>query len=174
MTLQTAAPIQRLPGNPMNEPVEQVARAGHRVDSSYQRGLVWGTRRKALLVKSLLMGIHTGEISLNRRDWDGADYPVYVIDGQQRLAAVKDFLDGHVAVPASWFGVTADDAPTTDHGDGPYVRVPDLPPNAQGRFTRCSFSVRISEGLTREQEAMVFELVNFAGVPQGQSDPDAS
>jgi hypothetical protein len=83
-----------------------------------------------------------------------------VIDGKQRVTTILDFLDGNLVIPAEWVG-----------GESGMVTFLDLPKPAQRSF-RHTACVQICEGRLEnlEQEELVFELVNFGGVPQGKND----
>jgi hypothetical protein len=66
----------------------------------YQRGAVWDTRRKTLLVDSVLAGLDVPKVYLHPVRGN-AFYDFEVIDGQQRLRAIKEFVDDMFAVPAA-------------------------------------------------------------------------
>jgi len=170
-SLQTSAPLERLPLNEGNEPVAQVALREHLVlDPPYQRGDVWGPRRRRLLIQSLLRGLPVGDVFLNVRDDDLMT--TAVIDGKQRITTVRLFLDGHLSVPASWFRDTDIEA-TEATDDDLYVRYTGLTRIGQRRFERARFTTQRLQLATVDEEAEMFTLINFGGVPQGQIDPDA-
>lgn len=169
-TLQTPAPLTRLPLTEGNEPVEQVV--GYPallLDPPYQRGSVWGTRRRRNLIRSLLRGVPTGAIYLNTRA--GADQVWAVVDGRQRIETVQAFLTDQLSVPASWFPA-ADVDVTEETSDGPYVRWHGLSDVGRRRFARARLTTLRCDGLSVAQEAELFDLVNYGGLPQGCSDDD--
>lgn len=82
-----------------------------------------------------------------------------VIDGKQRITTILMFFDNQFSVPANWF----------NHGEG-WIAYQGLPSPLQRRFK--NLPIGVSEGSIPDLagETEVFELVNFGGVPQGQSD----
>ncbi|CAB4191711.1 Domain of unknown function DUF262 [uncultured Caudovirales phage] len=134
------------------------------LNATYQRGDVWGNRRRVNLIRSILLGIPIPSIIINDRDkarWDDGDYSVVVIDGKQRITSILMFLDSELAVPAEWFGET---------GAGDTITFSRLQMVNQRRFrnSTLAFSEGALPDLASEKE--VFDLVNFGGVPQGESD----
>lgn len=129
------------------------------LDPPYQRGDVWGPMRQRNLIRSILIGVPIPSVIINDRggNWDD-DYRIAVIDGKQRITAILKFLDSQLFVPGDWFGMSGE------------VMFCELPEAVQRRFRNTP--VACSEGrLTSiESEQEIFELVNFGGVPQGQSD----
>ena len=171
-TLQSGGPLARLPANSGQEPVLQVALNESLVlDASFQRGSVWGPRRQRALIRSLLSGVSVGNVYINDRGFDkniGDQY--VVVDGRQRIEAIRAFHSGQLSVPASWFK-PKDVTRTESTPDGPYVRYPDLEPVGKAMFDRTSITTQRSSLPTVEQETALFETVNFAGLQQGQVDP---
>lgn len=130
----------------------------------YQRGEVWGEIRQRNLIKSVLMGIPISAIILNDRSKDEAwGDPAYrfmaVIDGKQRMTAIAKFLCGHMVVPGEWFGLPDEE-----------VSFPRLPIGLQRRFENIPLAFYEASVGTLEQEQEVFDLVNYGGIPQGESD----
>lgn len=126
----------------------------------YQRGDVWGPIRRRNLIRSILLGIPIPSIVINDRFGAGWSDRIScaVIDGKQRITSILMFLHGELDVPGEWFGmpgnVIYDDLPERDRSG---IRMHAIP------FTEgCLKSI--------EEETEVFELINFGGVPQGQSD----
>lgn len=137
------------------------------VNPPYQRGLVWGITRKRNLIKSLLMGIPVPSIVINDRSvrfegWDAETDPFYVVvDGKQRITAIRDFVDGKFTVPGHWFDVDADE-----------VRFTELDKSAQRGFRHRPVAVSEAKLATLDEEREMFDLINFGGVAQGDTDPD--
>jgi len=137
----------------------------------YQRGVVWGETRKRNLIRSLLQGVPIAAVVLNDRmaGWKdffknhcGESAPVYaVVDGKQRITAMRDFVDGKFAVPGEWFDVDADE-----------VRFPDLELSAQRHFRHRPVAVCEAKLPDLASEELMFDLINFGGVPQGEADDD--
>ncbi len=128
----------------------------------YQRGDVWGPVRRMNLIRSIVQGIPIPSIIINdrfRADWE-QDVQYAVIDGKQRITTILMFLDDELEVPGAWFGEVGG------------IRFSSLPIGRQRCFKHIPMIV--SEGTLKSlaDEQRVFELVNFGGVPQGQSDND--
>lgn len=69
-----------------------------RLDPSWQRGPVWSAEKKALLIDSILRGYDIPMIYLWDRGASSQPFRYEAVDGQQRLRAIYDFLDGEVAL----------------------------------------------------------------------------
>lgn len=61
-------------------------------DAWYQRSEVWSKQKKQKLIDSILNGYDIGVIYLRVTEESGYDYEV--LDGQQRLRAIDQFIDG--------------------------------------------------------------------------------
>lgn len=130
------------------------------LDAPYQRGDVWGTTRRVNLIRSLIQNIPIPSIIVNDRmkaEWKN-DYRMAVIDGKQRITAILMFLQSELPIPGEWLGLKGEKL----FGDLDIV------------FQRKirNMGLAFSEGCltTLKDERLVFELVNFGGVPQGESD----
>lgn len=125
----------------------------------YQRGDVWGPIRQRNLIRSVLLGVPIPSLIINDRFAAGWGEEIAVIDGKQRMTTVLDFLEGKLDVPGEWFGMGGD-----------LVTFDALPIARQRGFRNMPLQVAEGQLKTLEAEIEVFELVNFGGVPQGQSD----
>lgn len=132
------------------------------LNAPYQRGDVWGEKRQVNLIYSLLVGIPIPAIIINDRmeaDSTTGSIAYAIIDGKQRVTAILKFMGGQLAVPGEWFGL---EKPTVVWSDIPLVE--------QRMFkNRC---IPTCEGRlkTLADEQHVFDLVNFGGLAQGESD----
>lgn len=63
-----------------------------KLDPEYQRGPVWKASQKQLLIDSLLQGFDVPKLYF--RQVDDPIYKFEVVDGQQRLRSIIEFLDG--------------------------------------------------------------------------------
>jgi hypothetical protein len=61
------------------------------LDPSWQRDAVWSTKKKPALIESLINGIPIPEITL----WLRVDGVYVVVDGQQRLRAILEYMCGN-------------------------------------------------------------------------------
>lgn len=145
------------------------------LDAPYQRGHVWGPERQRTFIRSLMMGLPTAAIYVNDRDDDG----LVVIDGKQRLTAVRRFLADELAVPASWVGTHShrDIQLLEDIGPGALERdvsFSGLTLSAQRGFTNhttvSTYWTNFTGPDAVEQEMELFNLLNFGGVAQGDTD----
>ena len=68
-----------------------------KLDPSWQRGPVWDNSRKALLIDSILRGYDVPMIYLRKTN-ESQPYQFEVVDGQQRLRAVWDYIDGNYSL----------------------------------------------------------------------------
>ncbi len=66
------------------------------VDNSFQRRYVWVERNQIQLIETILLGYAIPEIYLweTETDPDTGDTKYSIIDGQQRIGAIFDFIDG--------------------------------------------------------------------------------
>lgn len=151
--------------NQTNRPLDSVnfwEREGYLLlTPPYQRGDVWGPVRRVNLIRSLLLGIPIPSIIINDRSmtqWPNDDLRFAVIDGKQRLTTILMFLKSELAVPGEWVDLPGE------------VTFSEMPIVTQRKI--CNRPLAFSEGSlpTLEEEQLVFELVNFGGVPQGESD----
>lgn len=128
------------------------------LDAPYQRGDVWGKLRRKNLIRSILLGIPIPSLIINDRFAAGWGEEIAVIDGKQRISSILMFLNNELEVPGKWFGL---------EGEITF----DVLPIAQKRRFR-GHAIGFSEGKLEslEQEIEVFELINYGGVPQGETD----
>lgn len=157
-------PIKRLSLSQTNRPCDVILH-WHRsnsmmLDAPYQRGDVWSDQRRVNLIKSILLGVPIPSIIINDRfsaGWDD-NLSCVVIDGKQRITSILRFMLNQLFVPGEWFGMD---------GQITYDKLPDT---MRRRFhnTPLAYSEGTLKSLEEEQE--VFNLVNYGGVPQGQTD----
>lgn len=113
------------------------------------------------LKNTLLLGVPIPSMIINDRfgaNWKD-DYRIAVIDGKQRITALLMFLRSELPVPGWWFGINA--------GAVLFSNIP-LPQQRCFRNAPVPFSEGRLPTLEAEQE--VFDLVNFGGLAQGESD----
>lgn len=186
-TLQTTSPLVELRANQTARAIgwfEQLADGDETeldIDQPYQRGHVWSDDRRRLLIRSLIQGIPMGAITINDRfSARFHEYPAgpgkasrnwafAIIDGKQRFTTFVMWLRSELAVPASWFPasevVTTEDTP-----DGPYVRYRGISLAQQRHLSMKPVAVVEAKVRTLAEEEDIFNLVNFGGVAQGETD----
>lgn len=159
----------RTTNSPLVAFVDRFKKGELNLDAPYQRGEVWGEERKIALIKSLTMGLPIGSIYISDRP-----FPEHytVIDGKQRILALVDWIDGALRVPREWFpddligvGITYEDVSF----NGLSEKGRRLWTNQAHAQVYWSDFKGTSEKI-EAQESELFDLINFGGVPQGESD----
>jgi hypothetical protein len=178
---KVGAPPKADRGESLRKPLERIQMAsnsytvGHWVhaknlydfDAPYQRGSVWDEDRKRSLISSLLQGIPTGAVILNKRPFNSGPHLGAVVDGKQRIEAVLDFLEDRLEVPGSWFD--AESLPDFKEN----VRFSDLAPGFQSSFQYTTILPSMEASVeTIEEEAEIFLRINQGGVAQEDSVMD--
>lgn len=157
------------------------------LDAPYQRGSVWTGDQRRNLIRSLLMGIPTGTVIV-------AEQPIAVtrfkrvLDGKQRIEAVRVFAAGELEVPGMWFAADDLAAGTDRSGD---ITFPDLSDRGRRHFEHRPFPHLVFQSHTETTadpatgryrhrtrspeealaaEAQVYELINFGGVAHTDED----
>ena len=158
-------PLKRLQMSTTNRPLDVIRHWRNEgllmLNPPYQRGDVWGATRRVNLIRSILLGIPIPSIVINDRmnaNWGDDEYSYAVIDGKQRCQTVLMFMDNQLAIPGEWVGMNGD----VLFGD---LRLPKQRSIKSHPLGFCEGSLK-----NLEQEFKVFELINFGGVPQGESE----
>lgn len=188
MTMQTPGPVAEANLSTMNRPLAWLIDHGNGeslsmdfdMDQPYQRGDVWGLVRRQNLIRSLIMGIPIASLVINVRHLADFDEPGYsdarnaayaIVDGKQRVTTIMMFGRSEFAVPASWFREGSVET-TEDTDDGPYVRFSGLTASGRRRFENKPLATSEGRFSTLAEEQMIFDLVNFGGIHQGDVDAD--
>lgn len=114
----------------------------------YQRGSVWSESKKQLLLDSLLRGYDIPKLYVRSLDGD----PVFeyeVVDGQQRIRAILEFIDGQFAMPDE-----SEDIPI--HGDLKSKKYQDLDVDAITAFKSFEMIFTVIEKATDEETRELF------------------
>jgi hypothetical protein len=135
------------------------------LDAPYQRKRLWSEEQNRNLIKSLLQGIPIGVLFVNHRSWSHAS--LYVVDGKQRISAIRDFVEGNLAVPAEWF-----EPEDVVAGYGEMVHYDGLSLRARRFFDSSAVAVAESKLPDLKGEAELYLLVNFGGVAQSEIDKE--
>ncbi|MBB3752522.1 hypothetical protein FHT44_005034 [Mycolicibacterium sp. BK634] len=140
------------------------------MDQPYQRGVVWGIKRKRNLIKSILMGIPIPAIVINDRFSAKFRHPGYsrnrnwmyaIVDGKQRTTAIQQFVAGAFPIPGEWVGDPREE-----------VHFPEMDLRMQRFFRNSPIPVAEGQFSTLDQERELFDLINFGGLAQGEVDDD--
>jgi hypothetical protein len=180
VTFQTSEPVREIPmnisGRAWGDLIHQLQQDDITYDLPYQRGDVWAYEQRIMLIYSILSGTPVPALILNERPdhmWfalDGSRLPVVaVIDGKQRMTAVRMFMEDNLPVPASWFPAKYVEA-TEGTADGPYVRYSGLTRPAQRFFENTPCPVAEAHVQTVAEEAAIYLRVNGSGTPQTTED----
>lgn len=129
----------------------------------YQRGSVWTTGQRRALIASLMQGIPVGSITYNVRGL-GASGTHAVIDGKQRIEAVRAFCDSEFTVPGWWF---EDDEVETRGRDVTFAQLLETGRRRIHMLPMPGLEARV--GSVRE-EAAIYDLLNTAGTAQTVAD----
>lgn len=112
------------------------------VDPPYQRNVVWSLARQRGLIYSLLINCPIPSLMLSQN----VDRQFNILDGKQRLNAIKAFYNNKYAVEV----------------DGVSVHFKTMSLEMQCDFMNKSIPVSLSEGLSVDEEATIFERINRA------------
>ena len=191
---ETPAPLPELRLQATNRSVEHFMVRDSRGDlfdleAPYQRGSVWDDERQANLVRSLLMSLPVGSIIVSVLPWQetAADASWRVVDGKQRIEALRRFTSGGLAVPGAWFhgsqltneSLRAGDVTWADLSDGGRRKFLNLPVsclefNGEDEMIRGVDGTwdhrKRTPGELLAAEAELFGLINGAGVDQTAED----
>lgn len=120
-----------------------------RLNPQFQRRSVWSPKARSFLIDTILRHLPIPMIYL-RQELDLASKKTMreVVDGQQRLRAVLDFLNGSFAISR---------AHNQQYGG---KRFQDLPPTVQRKFLQYPFAVDVLEGATDSEILHIFARLN--------------
>lgn len=113
----------------------------------WQRPLVWSESQKMRFIESIWLGMPLGTYTLNFLE---AGHPLdgLVIDGQQRLAAIEDYVEDRLVVfGGRWSDVSIED---------------------QRRFKATTFARYETRSYEEDFLRRYYDLMNFGGVPHEQ------
>lgn len=117
----------------------------------WQRPEVWTVEQRRRFIEGVFLGLGCGYYVTNGLDWvdngDSAPMSGWLIDGQQRISAIRDFLSGDLVV----------------FGD---VRFTEMSRPEQLRFCRTPFPCFELEYCS-DEDALVelYDRLNFGGTP---------
>ena len=114
----------------------------------YQRNPVWVERQKAYLMDSILNSFPIPEIYMQDTVTAKGEAKYYVVDGQQRIRACLEFLEGK-------FTLDGEDSP--NYADFYFE---DLTDEEKKRFYDYKFVVRILPEMTGEEIRNIFQRLN--------------
>lgn len=120
----------------------------------FQRNYVWSEKQKIYLIDTLINNFSVPKVYVSQRyDGENGDTFYDVIDGQQRLTTIINFINGE-------FKLSKSKHPKPDYFnskyDGKYFV--DLPQDIKKRILSYSFTVDLVEGDTRDISEMFLRL----------------
>ena len=137
--------------------VKKINKGIIKLDPDYQRRHRWDDKTSSRLIESLILNIPIPTIYISQDvdvDWETDEYRYSVIDGQQRLTSMYNFLNDKYAL----IGLD-----TLDELNGCYHR--DLPPflirRLEERTIKC---LRIDSTLDSQVKIDIFERLNSGSV----------
>ncbi|WIB65381.1 DUF262 domain-containing protein [Curtobacterium sp. MCBD17_040] len=137
------------------------------LDAPYQRGSVWSEQQRRDLIRSALLGLPFGAVTINERGPKATGAYYACVDGRQRIEAFRAFLDDDLVIPATW--LNSDDVVTTEDVPGwpvPGVRHSGTSQPFQRGFRMTPFAVSEAHVRSVSEEAEIFRLLNSGGVAQ--------
>lgn len=118
----------------------------------YQRKIVWPDRAKVSLMETILLGYPIPEIYLSYETTPDGEQTASVVDGQQRLTALLEFIKNKYTLD----GLEADSL--REKFEGKYFK--DLPDEVRQEFFQYRFPIRRLSNLADEFVRAVFARVN--------------
>ncbi len=122
------------------------------LEPDFQRSHVWNTEQQIAYVEYLLKGGHAAqELYFNCKGWQTTyDGPIQLVDGLQRLTAVRSFLANKIPVFGTLYSEFEDKL----------------------RFTRSNFKFYINNLKTRKEVLQWYIDLNTGGVIHSSSEID--
>lgn len=128
------------------------------VDRTYQRRRVWLDQDKVRLIETILMGLIIPEVFFwpATVDPETGDFITHIVDGQQRIDAIVDFIDGKYKLSARYF---LDDEMREKYGNKFFA---ELPAEAKREIWTYKISVvEIDKSWTKPQITTMFYRLNL-------------
>jgi hypothetical protein len=72
------------------------------LNAPYQRASVWTLDQRRALIKSLIIGLPVGSVIISKLPYREGGHHVRVIDGKQRIEALRSFAADEFTIPSSW------------------------------------------------------------------------
>lgn len=129
-------------------------RAGGLLELSpkFQRRRVWPPKARAYLIDTIIRGLPVPKLYMRQHLNQARQICREVVDGQQRVAAVLDFYDSRLKLPA-------------DHDLFPNATFETLPQGEQDKFLKYEFSVDVLVDALDSDVLDIFARINSYSVP---------
>jgi hypothetical protein len=131
--------------------IERMRKNEINLQPDFQRGEVWGIGKKRRLIDTILRQWHVPPVHLIANTEDDIEE---VLDGQQRLTAIRDFAEGAIAVDGTLEPADSKIAAL----DG--LTYADLPDTVRRRFERYSLRVLTATDYSPEEPGELFFRLN--------------
>lgn len=126
-----------------------------RFDNAVQRGYVWDTKRKSLLIHSILVGYPIPAFYAAKHE-NGYD----MLDGKQRTNAIVDFINGKFELTDVPEVEVENKDGSTDLVDINTLRFDELEEALQDEITGYSLTIYYFDGITDDEVAEMFFRLN--------------
>lgn len=119
----------------------------------YQRKPVWTTKQKAYLIDTILKKYHIPELYIHRETNPGGKTIYNVVDGQQRIRSILDFINGDFSLLDEF---------TAEYADYDFN---DLPDTVKTEFWGYTLYTRVISDATEDDVKNLFKRMNRYVVP---------
>lgn len=119
------------------------------IKPTFQRNPVWTVSQKSYLIDSILRSYPIPEIYLQERVNDKGESQFIVVDGQQRLRAVLDFINNEFAL-----------VPTETSEQWENLTFDELLPDDKKRFFEYKFVIRLLPDIDEDLIRNIFKRIN--------------
>jgi hypothetical protein len=166
------APLPKLVLQNYNRSVDHVTsprmREEFEMNAPYQRASVWDEDRRRDLIRSSLMGLPVGAVTINERPFKAGQPAYVVVDGKQRIETFRAFIDDEFPIPETWLDAGEDIAETVEVPGWPVRGVyhSGMTRAAQRGFSFRPLVTQEASVKTVAEEAEIFRLLNSGGVEQ--------
>ena len=116
----------------------------------WQRGFVWTKSQKVKLIESIWLGLNIGTYTFNR-SYDAPEYDDLLIDGQQRMKAIEEYVTDQFPV----FGAVYSEISAED---------------SRRLLMTAHFSCYITETTDDEDLRDYYNTMNFGGTSHKESE----
>lgn len=127
-------------------------------DNVVQRGYIWDTKRKSLLIHSMLTGYPIPPLYTVKNDDSNDIYDM--IDGQQRTRTITDFINGEFALEGVPEVEVENEDGTTDMVDINTLHFDEMEPALQDELSGCPLLIYYFENVSDDEVAEMFFRLN--------------
>lgn len=136
------------------------------LETPYQRGSVWSESQRQALIRSMLMGLPTGSIIINRRGYQ-LQKAYAVVDGKQRIETLRAWENDEFTVPRHWFEDRFIEEPDSTDPDVSWSGLSIIGQRHWGNRPVSTLEANVK---TLGEEAEIYGLINSAGTEQTEEN----